>query len=122
MKRVGFDPRCGALTIMGGESYFPGALMAEADGDGMIRLQSCAGRVELYVPWPEIANLAGETFASENDALAYLAVECAKQPARAPGPRGPGIFSGTGDPDAAFGLTGDLYLDALTGDIFIKES
>lgn len=39
-----------------------------------------------------------------------------------PGPRGPGFYSGEGEPTALIGNRADLYLDRLTGDIWGPKS
>ena len=70
--------------------------------------------------WENYKRPDGSGFASPDDLMAYLTAEFSKRRPLAPVPRGPGVFVGPGSPDASIGLAGDLYIDAISGDLFSK--
>jgi hypothetical protein len=121
MTAVFFDTN--ALYIEGyRDSFTAGSLTADFTPIGIgIRVLHGADYL-VNDAWANYTRQDGNAFASPDELMAYLTAEFSKRRPLLVAPRGPGIFSGSGDPDAAFGLAGDLYLDAVTGDVFIKES
>lgn len=104
------------------QPYAPGTLAATLEDGGMIAVRRIMGGGLLAMADAStFVDCDGSPFADGAAALAYLQGEFARRPSGAPGLRGPGIFSGSGDPDAALGAAGDLYLNTETGDIFTKE-
>lgn len=72
--------------------------------------------------WENYTRQDGSGFTSGDDLMAYLTAQFSMRRPLAPVPRGPGIFTAPGGPDANLGLAGDLYIDAVSGDLFTKET
>lgn len=77
MSRIWFDEASGQLGIEKFGTFAPGVLSLEIEGE-WLRLVPPAGKVPFAAPWGVVANQAGETFASQAEAEAYLAGELAK--------------------------------------------
>lgn len=119
MPVVFFDTN--ALYIEGyRDSFTPGSLAADYTPIGVgVRVLHGTDYLVNDV-WQNYTRSGGGTFASPDDLMAYLTAQFAMRPPPAVVPRGPGIFTGPGSPDTALGLTGDLYIDAISGDLFTK--
>jgi hypothetical protein len=70
--------------------------------------------------WENYTRQDGSGFASPDDLMTYLTSQFAMGPTAPAGARGPGIFIGSGDPSPSVGMSGDLYLDPISGDLFSK--
>lgn len=120
---IGFDPVSGTLVITDNGVFPAQSLIASITPlmPDHVQINDLAGRGVQSVAWAEITSLDGSHVPSSMaGALAYLQSEFAKHSTLPPGPRAPGIFTGPGSPDLAIGLTGDLYIDAISGDLFSK--
>ena len=123
MTAVWYDEDSDRIWIEGAsQSYAPRTLVAVRTDDMVgIRLKERTDHI-LWQPFGDITDGAGLGFLSAAEAEAYLAEVFARRPAAAAGPRGPGMLAGEGAPADDTGLKGDLYLDALTGDLYSKET
>ncbi|KAA0117899.1 hypothetical protein CIW48_27245 [Methylobacterium sp. P1-11] len=120
---VWYDPDCDEIWVSGQEqSYARRSLVAGATGGNITVMMKAAvaGDYVVNTPWANVGNCDGVPFPDQGSVLAYLQDEFAKSRPPTSGPRGPGIFTAPGDPDPTFGMVGDLYLDAVTGNLFTK--
>ena len=121
MAAVFFDTN--ALYIEGyRDSFTAGSLAADVTSIGVgIRVLHGSDYL-VNDAWQNYTREDGSGFASADELMAYLQAEFSKRRPLAPVPRGPGIFTAPGGPDASLGLAGDLYIDAISGDLFTKET
>ncbi|MFB0493002.1 hypothetical protein ABIE45_005588 [Methylobacterium sp. OAE515] len=126
MNQAFYDPASGQVWMtVGGQlqPYAPATLVAAIEAGRMISVRRIVGGGLLAMADAStFVDCDGTAIGDGPAVVAYLNGEFSREPAVVPGPRGPGIFSGSGDPDAAFGMAGDLYLDAATGNLFTKET
>jgi hypothetical protein len=121
MPAVFFDTN--ALYIKGyRDSFTAGSLVADVTSIG-VGVRVLHGTDYLVNDaWQNYTREDESGFASADELMAYLTAEFAKRRPLAPVPRGPGVFVGPGNPTADLGLAGDLYIDAISGDLFSKET
>lgn len=121
MPSVFFDTN--ALYIAGyRDSFVAGSLTADVTPIG-VGIRVLHGTDYLVNDaWQNYTREDGSGFVSGADLMAYLTAQFAMRRPLAPVPRGPGIFTAPGSPDARLGLAGDLYIDAVSGDLFTKEA
>jgi hypothetical protein len=121
-----YDPSSGQVWMtVGGQlqPYAPNTLVAAIEAGGMISVRRVIGGGLLAMADAStFVDCDGSAIGAGPAVVAYLNGEFGRRPTDVPGPRGPGVFSGAGEPDASLGMAGDLYLDAVSGDLFSKET
>lgn len=124
MIAVQYDLDTDQIWITGEERPYPRrSLIATSFPNGTIGIRLKFSDPSDFKVMTSFANLVdgtGNGFATQEAAQAYLDAAFAHSRLNQPGPRAPGIFTGPGSPDLTIGLTGDLYIDAISGDLFSK--